>query len=171
MTPRRSVSGRTVCAFVALTCCFGPAVAAHADPLIDAKLQCQIEYVTPSDQATACLRGVELAAASPERTQDAMEQCGMRFGASGQTGSCQRGVGFYQRVTGKLRSDDKSTFSYSWQQKRGALQFEAGNYQFLIGDAEKSIDDCMRAFEGSSVPPSCLSGFTTQQKPPPGPPK
>lgn len=149
----------------------GTVTPAAADPLVDAKLQCQIEFVLPSDPGTACLRGVEIAAAVPERTQEALEQCGTRFGPSGTAGACQRGVLLFQRVSGKLRSDDKSTFSYSWQEKRGALQLEAGNYRFLLGDAEKSIDDCMRAFEGSSTPPSCLSGFTTQQKPPDGPPQ
>lgn len=73
-------------------------------------------------------------------------------------------------VNRPARSIEKSRFEHSWKQRRGVVRFGAGDYEVLGGDAEKSMDDCMRAFEGSSTPPSCLSGITVQRKPPTGPP-
>ncbi len=70
------------------------------------------------------------------------------------------------RLQRELRSTEKSSFEHSWNQRRGAVRVGVGDYEVLGGDAEKPMEDCMRAFEGSSTPPSCLSGFTAQRKAP-----
>jgi len=142
------------------------AVPAFADNLIDAKIQCQVEYGSRSETGVACQRGVALAARAPDRVGEAMGGCTRGSEDAGQAGACQRGVALHARLKGQVRGDDKSSFSSTWKQERGAAQLEAGDYRVLLGDAEKSIDDCLRAFEGSSTPPSCLSGITAQHKPP-----
>jgi hypothetical protein len=58
-----------------------------------------------------------------------------------------------------------SSFSHTLNPPRGAAQVDIGDYRLHVGDAEKSIEDCLRAYEGSSTPPSCLSGLTVQHKP------
>jgi hypothetical protein len=70
------------------------------------------------------------------------------------------------KVQRELRSHDKSGFEQTWRQRRGRAHLDVGNYEVLVGDAEKPMDDCMRAFENSSMPPSCLAGLTLQRKPP-----
>jgi hypothetical protein len=82
--------------------------------------------------------------------------------------ACQRGVALHARFIGEtVHEDQKSTFSYSWKPKQGTAEVDVGDYQLRVGDAEKQAEDCMRQFEGSSTPPSCLSGLSAQHKPPP----
>jgi hypothetical protein len=141
-------------------------VPALADSSIDAEIQCQVEYGSRSDLGTACQQGVKLVSRAPEKIQEAMDDCTKGVEDAGKVGACQRGIALYTRLANRARGNDKSSFSYTWKPKRGAAQVEAGDYQVLFGDAEKSIEDCMRAYEGSSTPPSCLSGITGQRKPP-----
>ena len=42
---------------------------------------------------------------------------------------------------------------------------DVGEYQGSVGN-QKVVDDCMRAFEGSDAPPSCMGGVTVQPKAP-----
>ena len=140
---------------------------AFADAVTDAKVQCQVEYDARSDAGMACLRGVELATRAGD-TDRAMHACRGESEDRAKVQACQRGVALHARVTGTtVREDQKSTFSYSWKPKRGTAQLDVGDYQLRVGDAEKQADECMRQFEGSSTPPSCLSGFSAQHKPPP----
>jgi hypothetical protein len=162
-----------VALIVVVVLALGIAAPAFADPVVDAKLQCQIEFDGGSDQGNACQRGVELASRSPDELQEAMTGCSKAFAEDTvQAGACQRGVGLHTRVAGRVREDDKAGFSYSWKEERAPLTVDVGPYQVLVGDAEKQIDDCKRNYSGLSDArqPSCLSGFTAQQKPEPGSP-
>jgi hypothetical protein len=141
-------------------------VPAFAEGVTDAKIQCQVEYGSRSEMGTACQRGVELAARTPDKLQEAMDGCTKGFEAVTEAGACQRGVGLHSRLASRRRESDESGFSYTWKQGRAPVTVDVGDYQLLLGDAEKSMDQCLRAFEGSSTPPSCLSGITAQHKPP-----
>jgi hypothetical protein len=143
---------------------------AFADPIVDAKLQCQIEYGGGSNEGNACQRGVELASRTPDELQEAMDGCTKAFTDGVEAGACQRGVGLHTRVSGRVRENDKAGFSYTWKENRAPLTLDVGPYQVLVGDAEKQINECLEHYEGSAHPPSCLSGFTAQEKPAAGPP-
>ena len=39
------------------------------------------------------------------------------------------------------------------------------DHQASVGN-QKAVDDCMRAFDGSDAPPSCMAGITVQPQPP-----
>ena len=139
------------------------ATAAFADSTSDAKIQCQVVYGADSEMAVACQQGVSLAFGVP--TEDAMNECFKTSEDAPKVVACRKGVAFQARAAGR-KSGESSSFSYTWAPKRGAVQVDVGDFRAVIGDAEKSIDDCLRASEGSSTPPSCLSGFTAQRKPP-----
>ena len=79
--------------------------------------------------------------------------------------ACQQGVAFYARFAGRVRSTDKSSFSYTWQQPKTGFQVDVGDYQASVGN-QKVMEDCMRAFDGSGAPPSCTSGITVQPQAP-----
>lgn len=157
--------GKSACVAMLVLGCLA-AVPALADGIIDAEIQCQVEYGSRSDLGSACQEGVKLASRAPEKVQEAMDGCTTGFEDAGEVGACQRGIALHTRLASPVRDNDQSSFSHTWKPGRGAAQVEVGDYQVLLGDAEKSIDDCMRAFEGSSTPPSCLSGITVQPKPP-----
>jgi len=145
---------------------------AGADTVIGAKLACQGEYGSSSDIDAACERGVDLHARTPDDLGAAMAACDRGTGGEAETKAtaCRRGVVLHARGREVGHGHEKSNFSYSWQQGHGAAQVTVGNYDVVVGDAQKSIDDCMRQFEGSSTPPSCISGLRIQQHPPAGPP-
>lgn len=149
------------------------AVPALADTRIEAKLKCQAEYGSASDTDVACERGVDLHARAPENLAEALAACDRGAADAPEAGAaaCRRGVSLHARASHPDRQRDKSSFAYSWQQGHGAVQLEVGNYDVLLGDAEKSMEDCMRSFEGSATPPSCLSGLRIQQQPPGRPPR
>lgn len=157
--------GKSTCAAV-LWLGWLAAAPALADNVIDAKVQCQVEYGSRSDLGAACERGVKLAARVPEKVEEAMDACTKGFEDTLRVGACQRGAALHTRLTSRVRGDDQRSFSYSWKPRRGAAELEVGDYRLRLGDAEKSIDDCVRAYDGSSTPPSCLSGLTVQRKPP-----
>ena len=137
-----------------------------ADGIMEAVIQCQVEYGSQSDLGTACQRGAKLAAATSGKVQEAVVGCTKDFEDPENVDACQRGIALQGRLARQVRRDERSTFSYTWKRSRAPVQVDAGDYQVLLGDAEKSIDDCLRAYEGSSTPPSCLSGITVQHKPP-----
>jgi hypothetical protein len=141
------------------------AVPARADSINDAEIRCQLAYDSRSDLGIACQRGVKLAAGT-ERVQEAVAGCTKDFEDTKKVDACKRGIALHRRLAHQVRDDEQSTFTYTWRASRAPVQLEVGDYQLLLGDAEKSIDDCMRAYEGSSTPPSCLSGITLQHKPP-----
>lgn len=146
--------------------CVAAAVPAFADGMIDAKMQCRLAYGPSSEIGTACEHGVDLASGVPDDVEKAIDGC-MRDTKDGQrAAACQRGVMLYARFAGRVREGDKRSFSHTWQQGRGGAEVDVGDYELHVGDAEKSIEDCLRASEGSSMPPSCLSGITVQHKPP-----
>jgi hypothetical protein len=133
---------------------------AAADGRVDAKLQCQVQYGSESEMGEACKEGVNLA------VQDAANDCVVsRKENAALVTACQQGVTLYSRFSGTVRSTDKSGFSYSWQQPKTGFQVDIGDYQASTGN-QKAIDDCMRAFEGSDAPPSCMSGITVQPQAP-----
>jgi hypothetical protein len=146
--------------------------AAFADSVTDAKVQCQVEYDVRSDAGMSCLRGVELASRIGDSSR-ATDSCRGESEDRDRVRACQRGVALHARVTGaSVPENQKSSFSYSWKPKEGTAQVDIGDYQLRVGDAEKQAEACMRQFEGSSTPPSCLSGFSAQHKPPaPGVPR
>jgi hypothetical protein len=157
------------------------AAAAFADTRIGAKVQCQVEYGSGAELANACERGVDLAARTPEKIERALRACGGGDDASARTAACRRGVLLHVHVADRERDGDvardqrardraTSAFSYGWERGGGA-QVELGDYQVRVGDAERSMEACMRAFEGSATPPSCLSGVQVQRKPPLDPPR
>jgi hypothetical protein len=139
------------------------AAPAFADSISDAKIQCQVVYGASTELAVACQQGVSLAFGVPP--EDAMTACFKTSEDAPKVVACRKGVAFQARAASR-KSGESSSFSYSWSPKRGAVQVDVGDFRAVIGDAEKSIDDCLRASEGSSTPPSCLSGFTAQRKPP-----
>ncbi len=145
------------------------ATSALADQRIDAKVRCKEQYGSATDLDAACERGVDMAARAPVDGAEAMAGC-TRAADEAKAAACRRGVALHAGVAGRLPSRSPSSFSYSWQQGHGAVQVEIGDYDVLLGDAQKSIADCQRAFEGSAAPPSCLSGLRVQPQPPEGPP-
>jgi hypothetical protein len=149
-----------------LLLCGVAAVPVFADSIpVAAKAQCQVEYGGHAELSTACAHGVDLAERAAEQVQEAVRDCERDTRDAGTASACQRGVLLDARRAGRLRGEDASSFSHAWSQGRGGAKVDLGDYQVHVGDAEKSIEDCTRAFEGSSTPPSCLSGLTIQQKP------
>ena len=154
----------------ALVLACGVAAPVFADGITNAKIQCQVEYGSGSKLGTACQRGVELAAThAADGGDDATRACTQSAIDPGSAAACRRGVVVHTRQLARTRVTEESGFSATWKKGRAPLQVEVGDYQVLIGDAEKSIEDCMRAFEGNATPPSCLSGITGQRKPEPAP--
>ena len=139
---------------------------AFAEASIDAKLQCQVQYGSQSEMTAACQEGVNLAARAAAKSEDAMNQCSASRENAARVTACQQGVTLYARFTGRVRSTDKSSFSYSWQQPKTGFEVNIGDYQASVGN-QKAVDDCMRAFEGTDAPPSCMSGITVQRHAPP----
>jgi len=182
---RSGAASWLACAAVAaVAACALLAPPARADTRILAKMRCKAQYGSTSDLDAACERGVDLAAPGDEA--QALASC-TRSGPDSESGrpwsdeekaaadekaaACRRGVAFHTGATAKIPDrQTKSSFSHSWEQGHGALQFELGNYDVVLGDAQKSIADCQQSFAGSSVPPSCISGLRIQPKPPTGPP-
>jgi len=151
---------------VLLVCC-GAAVPVFADDIaVAAKAQCRVEYGGRVEMGIACEHGVDLAEQAAEQVQDALSDCRRDTGNARTSDACQRGVVLHARRAGRLRGKDASSFSHSWSKGRGGAEIDVGNYQLHVGDAEKSIEECTHAFEGSSTPPSCLSGLTIQHEPP-----
>jgi hypothetical protein len=150
------------------------ATPAGAADRIDAKIQCQIEYAD-AEHGAACQRGVEIATRAPDDAARAMNECSRGFSEATKAAACQRGVAVKARVGGDGSAGGTartSNFSYQWQDGSGpAAQVEIGDYRVRAGDAEQQIENCMRAFENSRVPPSCLSGFSAQHKPPDAAPR
>lgn len=138
---------------------------AFAEGTIDAKLQCQVEYGSQSEMGAACKEGVELAQRASAKSEDATSACTASRENGARVSACQQGVGFYQRFAGQVRSTDKSSFSYTWTQPKTGLQVDVGDYQASVGN-QKVMEDCMRAFDGSGAPPSCMSGITVQPQAP-----
>lgn len=139
---------------------------ALAEPSIDAKLQCQVAYGPQSEMTAACQEGVNLAARAAAKSEDAMSQCSASRENGARVSACQQGVTLYGRFAGQVRSTDKSSFSYTWQQPKTGFEVDIGDYQASVGN-QKVVDDCMRAFEGADAPPSCMSGITIQRHAPP----
>ena len=139
---------------------------ACADGTIDAKLQCQVEYGSQSEMGAACKEGVDLAKKAAATSEDAASACTASRENGARVTACQQGVALYGRFAGNVRSTDKSSFSYSWQEPKTGLSVNVGDYQGSVGN-QKVVDDCMKAFEGSDAPPSCMGGITVQQKAPP----
>ncbi|MCC6847737.1 MAG: hypothetical protein IT294_04490 [Deltaproteobacteria bacterium] len=138
---------------------------ARADGSIDAKLQCQVEYGSQSEMGAACKEGVDLAAKADATAADAMNRCSASRENAARVTACQQGVTLYERFSGRVRSTDRSGFSYTWTQPKTGLQVDVGDYQASVGN-QKVVDDCMRAFEGTDAPPSCMAGITMQPKAP-----
>jgi hypothetical protein len=138
---------------------------ACADGAIDAKLQCQVAYGSQSEMGAACKEGVDLAKKAAGTSEDAASACTASRENAARVTACQQGVAFYGRFAGSVRSTDKSSFSYSWQEPKTGLSVNVGDYQGSVGN-QKAVDDCMRAFEGSDAPPSCMGGITVQPKAP-----
>ena len=139
---------------------------AAADGSIDAKLQCQVEYGSQSEMGTACKEGVNLAAKAAVKGEDAASACVVSRKENGAlVSACQQGVALYARFSGQVRSTDQSSFSYTWRQPKTGFQVDVGDYQASLGN-QKAIDDCMRAFDGSEAPPSCMAGITVQPQAP-----
>jgi hypothetical protein len=142
------------------------AATAVADTVIGAKVQCQAEYGFGSDTANACERGVDLAAGTPNNLAFAVSGCIRDDANADKAVACRRGVALHARLATHERDGGSSSFTYSWKQGHGVAQVEIGDYDLLVGDAEKSMGDCLRSFEGSKEPPSCLSGLRLQHTPP-----
>ena len=136
-----------------------------AEGTIDAQLQCQVEYGSRSEMGAACKEGVELAQRASAKSEDATSACTASRENGARVSACQQGVAFYQRFAGQVRSTDKSSFSYTWTQPKTGLQVDVGDYQASVGN-QKAVEDCMRAFDGSGAPPSCMSGITVQPQAP-----
>jgi hypothetical protein len=160
---------------IVLACMLLP-VSALADMRISAKVRCQEEYGSASDLDGACERGVDLAERPAADPAGPIAGCMPDGGDAGdekavaRAAACRRGIALHAGVSTPVSSREKSSFAHSWEQGHGALQVEIGNYDVLLGDAQKSIADCHASFEGSSTPPSCLSGLRIQPKPPDAPP-
>jgi hypothetical protein len=143
----------------------GLAGTASAEDNVDAKLQCQVEYGSQSEMGAACMEGVDLAAQAAPKGEDAASQCTASRENGARVAACQKGVELYARFAGQVRSTDKSSFSYSWTQPKTGFQVDIGDYQASVGN-QKVVEDCMRAFDGSGAPPSCMSGITVQPQAP-----
>jgi len=163
---RRATARRSAWAVALAVCLLLPA-AASADRRIDAKVRCKQEYGSATDIDAACERGVDLA--SRLQGPDAIGSCG-RDSDDAKAAACRRGVAFHAGVAGRAPTQPQSSFSHSWEQGHGAIQLEIGDYDVVLGDAQKSIEDCQRAFEGSKIQPSCASGLRIQARPPAAPP-
>jgi len=144
---------------------FAAVGAARADSNVDAKLQCQVEYGSQTEMGAACKEGVDIAERAAAKSEDAMSQCTASRENAARVSACQQGVTFHARFARKVRSDDKSSFSYSWRQPKTGFQVDVGDFQASVGN-QKAVDDCMRAFDGNGAPPSCMSGITVQPKAP-----
>jgi hypothetical protein len=138
---------------------------AFAEGNVDAKLQCQVEYGSQSEMGAACKEGVDIASRAAPKGEDAASQCTANRENGARISACQQGVEFYARFARQIRSSDKSSFSYTWQQPKTGLQVDLGEYQASVGN-QKVVEDCMRAFDGSGAPPSCMSGITVQPQAP-----
>ena len=138
---------------------------ARADGSIDAKLQCQVEYGSQSEMGAACKEGVDLAHKATATSEDPIVQCSASRENAARVTACQQGVDLYARFSGQVRGGDKSSFSYTWREPKTGYKVDVGDYEASVGN-QKAVDDCMRAFEGSDVPPSCLAGITVQPKAP-----
>ena len=138
---------------------------AFADGAIDAKLQCQVEYGSQSEMGAACKEGVDLAKKAAGTQEDAASACTASRENGARITACEQGVALYARFSGNVRSSDKSSFSYTWQQPKTGLQVDVGDYEASVGN-QKAVDDCMRAFDGSDNPPTCMGGITVQQQAP-----
>lgn len=137
---------------------------AIADPVVDAKMQCQVEYGPTSDMGTACKEGVDIARRAEPGT-DAMGACIANRNNGAQISACQQGVMLHGRYVGQVRNSDKSSFSYTWKQPTTGLTVDVGPAQASVGN-QKAMEDCMRQFDGSGTPPSCMAGITVQPQPP-----
>jgi len=138
---------------------------AFADGTVDAKLQCQVEYGSQSEMGAACKEGVDLAERASAKSEDAMSACTASRENGARVTACQQGVALHARFARQVHSADESSFSYTWQQPKTGFQVDVGDYQASVGN-QKAVEDCMRAFEGSDAPPSCMSGITVQQQAP-----
>jgi hypothetical protein len=118
---------------------------ASADQRIDAKVRCKEQYGSANDLDAACERGVDMAARADG--SEAIGSC-TRDADDAKAAACRRGVALHAGVAGRVSSQPQSSFSHSWQQGHGALQVEIGDYDVVLGDAQKSIEDCQRSFEG-----------------------
>jgi hypothetical protein len=141
------------------------AAAAWADGVIDAKVQCQVEYGAKSDIGIACQEGVELARRSTG-AEEALERCTADRDNGARISACQKGVELYARLVGKVRGSRESSFSYRWTQPKTGFSVDVGDVQASVGN-QQVVEDCMRQFDGSGdYMPSCMSGITVQPKPP-----
>lgn len=138
---------------------------AFADGTVDAKLQCQVEYGSRSEMGAACKEGVDLAERAAAKSEDVMSACTASRENGARVSACQQGVALHARFARQVRGADKSSFSYTWQQPKTGFEVDVGDYQASVGN-QKAVEDCMRAFEGSDAPPSCMSGITVQQQAP-----
>jgi hypothetical protein len=138
------------------------AAPAFADGVVDAKMQCQTEYGADSDMGVACKEGVDLAR-DAKPGSDVMASCTAGRNNGAQISACQQGATLFTRFARQVRSSDKSSFSYSWSQPKTGLQVDIGDYQASVGN-QKVVEDCMKAFEGTDAPPSCMSGIAVQPK-------
>lgn len=140
------------------------APAAVADTRIEAKVQCQDVYGGTSDLDAACERGVDLASRMPNDLARAMADCDRDQGEA--QAACRRGISLQSGLAARARGRARS-FSYGWHEGSGAAaQVDVGDYKVRVGDAERAARECMRDFEGSKTPPSCLSGLTVERKAP-----
>jgi hypothetical protein len=139
---------------------------ARADGSIDAKLQCQVEYGSQSEMGAACKEGVDLAHKAAANSEDAMTQCSASRDNGARVSACQQGVTLYARFSGEVRGGDKSSFSYTWREPKTGFKVDVGEYEASVGN-QKAVEDCMRAFDGSDTPPSCMGGITVQPHAPP----
>jgi hypothetical protein len=157
---------RPVLAAAALVVVALAAKSVAGDTVIGAKVQCQTEYGSASETADACEHGVDLAARTPDNLAFAVSGCARDDAHADKAVACRRGVTLQSQLATHARGGGSSSFTYSWKQGHGAAQVEIGDYDLTVGDAEKSMGDCLRTFEGSKEPPSCLSGLRLQHKPP-----
>lgn len=140
------------------------APAAVADTRIEAKVQCQDAYGGASDLDAACERGVDVASRMPNDLARAMADCDRDQGEA--RAACRRGVSLQSSVAARGRGRSRN-FSYEWHQGSGpAAEVDVGDYKARVGDAEPAARECVRDFEGSKNPPSCLSGLTIERKAP-----
>ena len=153
---------RALATIVLLVGCAGPA---WAESNVDAKLQCQVEYGSQSEMGLACKNGVDLAEGASAKGEDVTSACAANHANGAHVSACEQGIALHARFARQVRSTDKSSFSYSWEQPKTGFQVDVGDYQASVGN-QKAVDDCMRAFAGSDQPPSCMGGITVQHAPP-----
>src|SRR4026209_2084253 len=94
---------------------------ACADGTIDAKLQWRVQYGSESEMGAACQAGVDLAKKAAGTSEDAASGCTASRENAARITACEQGVAYYERFGGRVRSTDKSSFSYSWQQPKTGL--------------------------------------------------